>query len=546
MNYQDRKYQDDLEADVFREWNGGAKNVLMRLDTGGGKTFILSRIIKKHQGASCVMAHRSELVGQLSLALARQGIRHNIIAAEKTRRNCVQEHVLELGVSFYTPGAPCAVSSVDTLIRAQGLESWFSQVTLWVCDEAHHLVNDNKWHTCVENFKHPLCRGLGPTATPKRADGKGLGAHADGVFNVMVEGPPMRWLIEQGFLTDYRIICPTSDMLMLEDVGASGDWSTKALREAAKRSHIVGDVVKSYLQWGKGKLGITFSTDVETAADITRAYQAAGVRAETLTGETDPGFRRQMLKSFAARQLDQIVAVDIISEGFDLPAIEVASFARPTQSLALYMQQFGRALRPLPGKDRAVILDHVGNTVRHQGPPDKPRVWSLDRRDRKSSGAGDAIPLRVCVNAECLEPFERFYVKCPHCGQRVPEPTARSSPAAVEGDMIELDPEVLARLRGDLDRANMADDVFLFDQLDRNVPAAGRQRQLTHHRERREAQLQFRPVMMAWLGRRLVEGRTIQETQRYFWLQFNIDVVSAQGLGPDDTLALKAKVEAKL
>jgi DNA repair protein RadD len=391
-----RPFQAKLKSDVFQAWNQGARNVLMRLDTGGGKTVTLADIVRDHNGASAVIAHRQELVGQLSLTIARYGVRHNVIAADATRRNIARLHVEELGYSLIDPGSRCVVASVDTLARQDLPPALAAMVTLWIVDEGHHLVEDNKWHRAIEKFTHPGCRGLLPTATPKRADGKGLGRDQGGVADVMIQGPPMRWLIDQGYLTDYRIICPPSDLQILVDVSASGDWSSKQLREAAKRSHIVGDVVTQYLKWARGKLGITFATDVETAVEMTGAYRIAGVRAETLTGKTDDYARRHILRRFAAREIDQIVAVDIISEGFDLPAIEVASMARPTASLALYMQQFGRTLRPLEGKGKALIIDHAANVIRHQGPPDRPRVWSLER-SRNSNGPSDAIPFRVCV-----------------------------------------------------------------------------------------------------------------------------------------------------
>lgn len=535
-----RHYQSTLSADVHQAWAQGATNVLMRLDTGGGKTVILSDIIQKHQGASAVIAHRQELVSQLSLTLARNGIRHNLIASAPVRRAISALHILEVGRSYFDPGSRCAVASVDTLLRAEGLEAWAAQVTLWVNDEAHHVVLDNKWHTCLARFTHPLCRGLGPTATPKRADGKGLGAHADGVFHTMVQGPPMRWLIDQGFLTDYRIVCPDSDLRILEEVGATGDWSPKQLKEASQRSHIIGDVVREYQRWAPGKLGITFTTDVDTAAAMTAAYRAAGVRAETLTGKTDDGYRRQILKQFAARQIDQIVAVDIVSEGFDLPAIEVASMARPTQSLALYMQQFGRALRPLEGKTHALIIDHAANTIRHQGPPDKPRAWSLDRRDKKGGGGG-GIPLRICTT--CFQPYERTFYSCPRCGAPPPAPESRSSPAAVDGDLAELDAETLARLRGEVGEADMDVDEYRKWLVSRNVTQVMYLTNAKRHVEKQEAQTVLREAMDVFGGYRRAEGKDDRQIQREFFLIFGIDVLTAQALGRAEALELSERIK---
>lgn len=564
-----RPYQTTLISDVRSAWAGGARNVLMRLDTGGGKTVILSTLINEHPGASAVIAHRHELVSQLSLTLARHGVRHNIIASDVTRRACAAAHLAATGRSYFDPGARCAVASVDTLVKADGLAAWAAQVTLWIVDEGHHLVLDNKWHTAVSMFTHPQCHGLQPTATPSRADGKGLGSHADGVADVMVEGPPMRWLIEQGYLTDYRLVCPTSDLAVLAEVGASGDWSPKQLKEAAERSHIVGDVVKEYLAFGRGKLGCTFATDIETATKITAEFRAAGVRAELLTGKTDAGFRVQILKRYARREIDQLVTVDIVSEGFDLPAIEILNMARPTQSLGLFMQQFGRALRPIYAdgydletqegrlaaiaygpKPRAIVVDQVGNTIRHQGPPDKPRVWTLDRRDKKAKSKADSIPLRTCVGEKlpdgsstgCLQPYEAFHRACPYCGVLPPPPAARSAPEFVDGDLQELDAETLARLRGQVVEATMSIDEYRVSMVAKGARPEWVMSNVKHHAAKLEAQAGLQAAMENYVRRCLAEGLRDREIHRKFFLQFGVDVMSARTLNRADTEALTARV----
>lgn len=180
-------------------------------------------------------------------------------AAQRDRRrrdqagNCRRAR-REFGHCYYTPSSLVAVASVDTLARREVDPRWAQQVTLVISDEGHHVVLGNKWAAAFELF--PNARGLLPTATPSRADGKGLGRPdlgGSGIADAMVLGPPMRWLIEQGFLTRYRIICVESDLRLLEsEVSANGDWSTKRLKEASEKSRIVGDVVRTYLQYAAG------------------------------------------------------------------------------------------------------------------------------------------------------------------------------------------------------------------------------------------------------------------------------------------------------
>jgi DNA repair protein RadD len=524
-------------GDIYQAWQQGAQNVVGVAATGFGKTVCIGQIIEQHPGASCIMAHRQELVGQISLMLARYGIRHNVIAADTTRRAIAAAHVAEFGACFYTPSAPCAVAGVDTLVRADLDPAWASQVALTIPDEGHHVVVGNKWHASMSLF--PNARGLLPTATPQRADGKGLGRHADGVADAMVHGPPMRWLIEQGYLTDYRVVCRESDLRLLEqDVGASGDWSAQALKKASEKSHIVGDVVRDYLLFARGLLGITFTTDIETAAAMTAAYRLAGVRADCLTGKTHDAVRRLTLKRFAAREIDQIVAVDIISEGFDLPAIEVASFARPTNSLALYMQQFGRTLRPMPGKGAALIIDHVGNVLRHL-PPDRPRAWTLDRRDKRAKQDSDAIPLRVCTN--CFQPYERIYRECPYCGH-YEEPAARSAPAMVDGDLAEMSPDLLETLRRGAQEAvrSIEDERWRLQETGLHSPAV--MSNVKQHAERLETLAMLRNVMADWGGRQRHAGLSDSQMQRLFFLKFGVDVLTAQALKRAEAQALILRI----
>lgn len=575
-----RPYQQQLDYEVDQAWQHGARNVLMRLATGGGKTILLSTIVRRHAGASCVIAHRDNLLVQLSVELARAGIRHNLICARATRQAIVAAHMLKFGQSWYDPGARCAVASVRTLNNAKNLDHWFAQVTLWVVDEAHHLVLDNEWHSAISKFTHPACRGLLPTATPERADGKGLGRDYDGVADVMVEGPPERWLIEEGYLTGYRIVMAESDLqhiLENEKVGASGDYSTKVLRNAARQSHIVGDVVETYLRWALGKLWITFTESVETATDVAFAYNSAGVRAEILTGDTPYALRHSLLGKFERREVTQLVVVDIVSEGFDLPAIEGASSARKTESLPMYRQQFGRVLRPMWAdgagygagarydldtragrlaaiaegpKPQAWWIDHVNNVGRHRA-PDMPRTWTLARRGQRKGGGGDGIPLRTCIGVRdlatlqmtgCYQPYERFHTACPYCGEPAPAPAVRSSPAVVDGDLVLLDDLALAALRGAVAEVDLSLEEYRIKLLQSRAPALSVMANVKRHDEKQQAQARLREAMVTWLGDQMRAGRSDREAQKLWFLTFGVDVLSARALGRAEAEALTARL----
>lgn len=494
-----------------------------------------SKVIADNPGASVAIAHRQELVSQISLTMARNGVRHRIIGPTALSRSITALHMADMGRSYVDHNARCAVAGVDTLIRMDATDSWFKQVSLVVQDEAHHVLKANKWGQAAAMF--PNARGLYPTATPVRADGHGLGRHADGIIDKMILGPSMRDLIDAGYLCDYRIFAPPSD-LDLSNVtisNATGDYSAPQVRAAVHRSHITGDVVGHYMRLAKGKLGVTFAVDVEAATEIATAFRAQGVPAEVVSAKTPDLLRVNIMKRFRAREIQQLVNVDLLGEGVDVPAIEVVSFARPTQSFSLFSQQFGRALRTLEGKDRALIIDHVGNVIRH-GLPDARREWSLDRREKRSNSVSDAIPQRVCLNPACLWPYERAHKCCPYCGH-YPEPPARSAPEFVDGDLTELDADTLAALRGDISRID--GEALMPFGADHITRLAVHKR----HHERQQAQASLRAAMDWYSGFQDMRGAAgIEEKYRRFYLQFGIDAASAQALGAPDAEKLRGRI----
>lgn len=541
-----REYQSKLIADIHTGWNGGAKNVMPVLPTGGGKTKVLAAILLAYEGLSCVMAHRGQLVGQISLALAAEGVPHNIIASDKDRRIIAGMHAKIFGRVYYQPGAKVTVASVDTLIR-RDLGDWPKRVGFWAIDEGHHVLKSNKWGTAVDMFPNAE-RGLLPTASPWRADGKGLGRHAHGVADLMVEGPTPRQLMDWGYLTRYKVAVADSHMTeYLGSVAASGDWSTAELKSASQHSQIVGDVVSSYLQHGRGGRGITFATDVDTAVNMARAYRAAGIVAEVLTGDTDPTVRRAIIERMEYGEVRQIVAVDVVSEGFDLPAIEVATLARPSASLSLVLQQCGRALRPAPGKDYAIFIDHVGNILRH-GPPDKPRQWTLDAREgREETDGGEAY--NICLNVECGQPYEAFYRGCPFCGTKPPargEGEGRAGPAMVAGELSMLDDETLARLRGDYDHANESTDAMMTRLIGTGLPGRFASSTVRKHGEVLELREELREAMAALGGQWKAEGLDDGTMQRRFYMTFDMTVLEALALDRTGTEKLLTRVSNKL
>ena len=540
-----RPYQEEVKQRLYSYWlTNPTDNALITMPTGAGKTVLMSSVIHDHNVATCAIAHRQELVGQISQALAREGVMHRIIAPPAVRSEIVREHTHELGQAFHDPTAQVGVAGVDTLNRRVGeLRSWMLRVGLWVTDEAHHLLQNNKWGKAAELF--PNARGLGVTATPLRADGAGLGRSADGVFDTLIEGPDMRWLIDNNYLTDYRIFAPPSDFKIDDqDIGTKGDWSTPKMKKASEESHIVGDVVQHYLRITPGKKAVVFSTDIDTSSHIADQFTQAGISASVISSRNTITERNRIMHQFKNGQLDVLVNVDLFGEGFDLPAIEVVIMARPTASYGLYVQQFGRALRLMNGKKEAYVIDHVGNVTRH-GLPDKQRIWSLNRVEKRSRGERDPdlIPTRVCT--ECTSLYEAIYDACPYCDEPY-VPAGRSKPEQVDGNLFELSPEALREMRGEVDRIDIHNDDMRKRLVAGGFTGAQLGGALKNHRNRQEAQSKLREIIALWAGYQRHLQRPDSESYKRFYWRYGIDVMSAQALGRADADALTEKISADL
>jgi superfamily II DNA or RNA helicase len=304
----------------------------------------------------------------------------------------------------------------------------------------------------------------------------------------------------------------------------------------------MGDVIDHYLRLAAGKLGVTFATDVKTAEELAEKFNAAGVPAAAVSAATPDLERINLLKQFKNRQILQLVNVDLFGEGFDLPAIEVVVMARPTQSFSLYVQQFGRALRIMPGKERAIIIDHVGNVIRH-GLPDAPRLHTLDAPEKRGAAKKpEGIPVRAC--AECTAIYERVLVKCPFCGYAQP-PAFRTGPEAVDGDLIELDPATLADMRKEIEKVDKPAEIYKAELEAKHTPKLGVLANVKRHKSRQAAQSELRETIANWAGIQRAAGIDDRESYKRFFFLFGMDVLTAQTLDAKEANNLNIIIKNK-
>lgn len=513
-----RDFQEELRFETLQQLSK-VNNVLMVLPTGGGKTVIFCKILSDYSGFALAIAHRQEIVSQMSVTLASFGIRHRIIGQQSLATLCVRLHLQKFGHNYVNPNARIGVAGVDTLIRHPN-DPFLERVSLTIIDEAHHVLKSNKWGKAII----PGVKLIGVTATPCRADGHGLGIESEGVFETMVIGPKMRTLMGAGWLTQYRIYAPPSDLdLTTVKTTPSGDYSPRPLVEAVQRSHIVGDVVDHYQRWAGGKLGVTFCVSVEAAAATAHSYKERGVPAQVISAETPSELRYQLLEQFRRREILQLVNVDLFGEGFDLPAIEVVVMARPTQSYALYAQQFGRALRPMDGKEFAIIIDPVGNVFRH-GLPDNEKEWTLvgSKKTKKSPNA--KLPITVCV--ECLMVYKLQDKNCPNCG--VVREVSKT--------------RYLETRLGELKELVINPPLKIPYGVSQNVANTIKAR----WEGKNEAQRNLRKSMINWGEEWSGVGIELNNAQQMFELTFGINVLEAQALSEKRAIELTTRIDDAL
>ena len=414
-----RPYQSQAVHDLRLAYRDGARAPLLVLPTGGGKTIVMAEILRSlsERGRSgLVLVHRRELIAQTSAKLDLAGVPHGIIAAGHAP----------------TP-SPIQVASVQTLARRP--HAIAAPPDLIVIDEAHHATAGS-WLRALDRW--PVALRLGVTATPIRLDGRGLSA----VFDRLVLGPSVADLTREGFLTTARIYAPPQQADLSGIKRRAGDFAVDEAAARLDRPSVTGDAIEHFRRLAGSHRAITFCCSTAHAEHVCKQFNDARIHAATLLGSTDPVQRDRVVQSFASGDLQVLVTVDVVSEGFDVPAAGCAILLRPTQSLGLYLQQVGRVLRPAPGKAHAIVLDHVGNVSRH-GFPDDPRDWSLESLQRGRGGSSPAAPsVRTCE--QCFAAFKPAPV-CPVCG--TPAKLSTREIQQRDGELQELARDAIARSR---------------------------------------------------------------------------------------------------
>ena len=334
-------YQEDMKERIEKALHLH-RSVMAQMPTGTGKTYLLTAVIDSFVSNNpmekvWIVAHRRELVSQI-------------------------DETVRKFHSYSTSNTSSLLSSVKAM-SIQWLMRHYDEIEekpgMIVIDEAHHALAKT-YKEMWERF--PKATFLGLTATPCRLNGKGF----TDLFDVLVQSWSVPEFISKGRLATYDFVSIKSDGMTqrlidsLQKRGADGDYQNKEMDMLLNKKPSIERLYRSLEEFGKDRKGIVYAINISHAQKITKLYQEHGVKAIAIDSKTPAAERQQDIEAFKKGDIQVLVNVDIFSEGFDCPDVEFVQLARPTLSLAKYLQMVGRGLRVAKGKKNCVIIDNVG------------------------------------------------------------------------------------------------------------------------------------------------------------------------------------------
>lgn len=397
------------------------RSVMGQAPTGAGKTVVgsyIARSVTEKNKTVVFAVHRKNLLTQTARTFDNFGIQYGYIAA---------------GMSYYK-GLNVYIASIDTL---RNRLDKIPAPSLLVIDEAH-MAAAATWTKVADHYRQRGSRLLGLSATPARLDGKPL----SDLFEHIVHGPPVRWLMDNGFLSDYVAYAPSAPDLSGVHT-RMGEYVNAELEAAIDRPTITGSAVAHFKKLAYGTRAICYCCSIKHSEHVAADFNAAGIPAAHIDGETPRHEQQRVIQDFADGRIMVLCNVELITTGFDLAAqvgrdvpVETIIGLRPTQSLTLHLQMIGRGLRAKPKP--AIWLDHSNNIARH-GFPDDDREWSLEGRQKRSQAPSDALPIRQC--GQCYH-VHRPAPACPQCGFVYPVQSREIE--QVDGTLEQIDAVAMA------------------------------------------------------------------------------------------------------
>jgi superfamily II DNA or RNA helicase len=383
-----RPYQSGIVQGI-REASKDYRRVLGVAPTGSGKTVIFSHIAFKaaqRRNRVFVLVHRKEILIQTIRKLAMFGLQPGVIqSGQRMTANYIQ------------------VAMVQTLHnRVKYLGA--ARPDIIITDESHHAPAST-YRKIIDAF--PKALSLGFTATPARTDGKGL----DDMYDVIVEGPQTRELVDAGYLSRPVVLSSplAAQIQRIPGKIKKGEYDADSETVIMGEKTIVNETVDMYSQYFKGSPVVIFCASIADCESVATSMRSAGWKCETVRGDMPDSERQEYIDGLGKGQLNAVCSYEVLGEGVDVPILAGVIMRRRTMSVIVYLQQIGRALRIAPGKTHALIIDQVGNTFFH-GHPLSHRAWSLKGIEKDEEKTPAVVQCPRC--GTILDGRPR---RCPYC-----------------------------------------------------------------------------------------------------------------------------------
>lgn len=344
----------------------------------------IARRTTKNNNRVMFLIHRKEVLDQAVKTFKEQGVNPNLLTA----------------------------GMVQTLTRRVDKLPTPSVILV---DEAHHALAKS-YQRILSKF--PKAIVLLFTATPHRTGRMQLDQIADDI----IVGQSIHELTDKGFLAPFRYFQPPNDFdSKLLKRGSTGDFTSESMQEAMS-TRIFGHIVKQYKRIASGMQAVVYTYSIDSAHKIAAEFNEAGISARSVNGKTPQDMRDHIVRMFRDQRIKILVNVNLFTEGVDLPNVDCVIMARPTASLALYLQFSMRCLNPRPGKT-AIIIDHANN-FKTFGYPDDDRDWkkAIQSGKQKSKSLLTDRGLSIITCDYCFAVVKASEVKngkCPICGKPI-------------------------------------------------------------------------------------------------------------------------------
>lgn len=414
-----REYQERAIGRLREALKSGHKKPVMVLPTGGGKSIIFGQVITNivENGKKILwIVHRRNLVNQMKSVLENHfGIEPGVIMA---------------GVEPDT-SKPVQLCTIQTFARRMELDDleynrFMIPADVILIDEGHRSIAPS-YQKVLNEYRDQVVMAC--TATPMRADGRGLGE----IYDSIVDIASVKELTDQGYLAPARYFAPVQvDLAGVKT--RMGDYIVKDLDGKVNRTKLIGNIVQNWLKIAENRKTVVFAVNVKHSKAICDEFIKYGIAAEHLDANSSDDERDRVFQRMERGDTTVICNVALYQEGLDVPDVACIVMARPTKSLGLYRQCCGRGLRPAPGKVDCLILDH-GNVIEEHGLLDWDTEWSLDGKKKAWKKPKKETVDKLVKCRACHKVFMGANV-CPDCG--TPVKSFGKKIVTVEAELEEL------------------------------------------------------------------------------------------------------------